>query len=65
MTNKQLVVPLRIEAKFLEDAIQVTPPLADFKRLPWNNGMEDLNFDHPYISDGVVHEPFESGFMLN
>lgn len=65
MSDYQIVVPLRIEAKYLKEAKQVTPALADFSKLPWNNGEEDLNFSQPYISDGIVHEPFESGFLLN
>lgn len=62
--SHQIVVPIRVEAKYLEDDTQVTPPLADFSKLPWNNGTEDINFDQPNVSDGVIHEPFEKGLIL-
>lgn len=65
MPNNQIVVPLRIEGKYLEHDTQVSPPLADFSKLPWNDGQSDINFDQPFVSDGLVHQPFENSYTLN
>ena len=64
-SSNQLVVPFRIEGKFLQHSLQVTPPTADFSKLPWNNGNTDIHFNQPYVSDGLIREPFEKKLILN
>ena len=48
----------------LDHPRQVAPPLADFTRLPWNDGKQDLNFDQPYLGNGVIHQPFANQQLL-
>jgi len=64
MSQAFLKIPLRIEGLFLTEDQQVCSPLADFTRLPWNNGTEDLNFDQPYVGDGIMHQPFGTQNLL-
>lgn len=42
----------------------VSSPLADFTKLPWNDGSKDINFDQPFIGDGIVHQPFANQNLL-
>ncbi len=64
MENYYLRVPIRIEAKYIKSERMVSSPLADFTNLPWNDGKEDINFDQPFVSDGIIHQPFESQNLL-
>lgn len=61
----KIVVPVRIEGKYLDKPQQVSSPLADFTKLPWTDGKSDHNFEQPYVADGIIHEPFgdENTFM--
>jgi len=54
----KIVVPIRIEGKYLDKPQQVSSPLADFTKLPWSDGKSDYNFEQPYVADGIIHEPF-------
>lgn len=65
MSGNRVVVPIKIEGKFCKAAQQVAPALADFTRLPWNDGLQDINFNQPFMGEGIMHEPFESGMILN
>ena len=55
-----IIVPIQIEGMFLSSDRMVTAPLADFSKLPWNNGLEDFHFDQPFVADGIVHQAFSS-----
>jgi len=62
--SNYLIVPVRIEAKYLESSCMAASPLADFTKLPWNDGTKDINADNPFVADGIVHQPFESQNIL-
>jgi len=64
LNNNYLIVPVRIEAKYLESSCMAASPLADFTKLPWNDGTKDINTDNPFVADGIVHQPFESQNIL-
>ncbi|HEY8098984.1 MAG TPA: hypothetical protein VIE65_23210 [Methylobacter sp.] len=64
MNKNYLIVPVRIEAKYLESSCMAASPLADFTKLPWNDGTKDINADNPFVADGIVHQPFESQNIL-
>jgi hypothetical protein len=54
-----LVIPIRIEAQYLETDRMVNSPLADFTKLPWNDGENDINYDVPFLRDSIMHHPFK------
>ncbi len=64
MPNSYLTVHIKVEAMYLASERQVASPLADFSKLPWNDGTQDINFDQPFVSDGIVHEPFASQGLI-
>jgi hypothetical protein len=64
MAFNYLYIPLRIEGNFLNSARQVSSPLADFSKLPYNYGSSDKNFSQPFVADGIVHEPFADDNLL-
>ena len=41
-------IPIRVEALSLERDSYVCSPLADFQKLPWNDGSQDHNFSNPF-----------------
>lgn len=60
-----IAVPIRIEAKYLEADKMVCAPLADFKKLPWNDGKNDINYDVPFLRDSIMHHPFhDQNYLL-
>jgi hypothetical protein len=72
MSQNYSLVPIRIEGLFLTTSKQVSAPLADFSKLPWNNQLSDINSNNAFVSDGIINEPFsdlnlllESGLHLH
>lgn len=59
-----LNIPIRIEALYLDSPRQVASPLADFSKLPWNDGTQDRHFSQPFVGDGIIHQPFGSQNLL-
>ena len=59
-----LNIPIRVEGLFLDSPKQVASPLADFSKLPWNDGTQDYNFSQPFVGDGIVHQPFGSQNLM-
>ncbi len=59
-----LIIPIRIEGLCLDHPKQVVSPIADFSKLPWSNGTEDFNFSQPFVSNGVLREPFEEPGLI-
>ncbi len=64
MSNNFINIPFQIEGLVLTHDKMVMSPLADFTKLPWNNGNEDINFDQPFIGDGIIRQPFGSQDFL-
>lgn len=56
--SKSLFVPIRIEGLFLTENSYVCSPLADFEKLPWNDGSQDYNYETPFLGDSIVNVPF-------
>ncbi len=56
--SKSLFVPIRIEGLFLTENSYVCSPLADFEKLPWNDGNQDYNYETPFLGDSIVNMPF-------
>lgn len=56
--SKSLLVPIRIEGLFLTENSYVCSPLADFEKLPWNDGSQDYNYEAPFLGDSIVNMPF-------
>lgn len=54
-----LIVPFRIEALVLEEGINVCPPVANFKELPWYDPKDgQINPQNPYLGSTISHKPF-------
>jgi len=60
MEKSYLLVPMRVQAMSLSDGQSVVGGTADFSRLPWNNGKEDINPDTAFISEEIVRTPLEN-----
>ena len=61
--NSMLMVPMRIDALWVQDSLPVLQPMADFSQLPYTDpqakgGPEDINPDVAFISEKVVAEPY-------
>ncbi len=55
-----LMVPVRVDALVLETDLKVTETSADFSRLPYFDGIQDINPRKPYISETVLGKPFQN-----
>ena len=60
-----LMVPVHLDALFLEHSEPAADPTADFRDLPYYDSQEDrdVNGDTPWIGDSVVTPPFENSNM--
>lgn len=61
MTNI-MMVPLRLDALFLEADEKVLPQMLDFTQLPYydkGNTQSPVNSDEPYISENITTKPFQ------
>ncbi len=54
-----LMVPIHLDALFLQRDTFVAEAMADFTRLPYFNGQRDVNPDIANISEEIVIEPFQ------
>jgi hypothetical protein len=60
-TPSSLLIPIRIEAKFLEKDTIVCAPTADYTSLPWIDSNGNIfNGDVPFLGDSIINEPFSS-----
>lgn len=53
-----LLIPIHIDALFLERDQLVSPPTADFSQLPYHANGTDYNPDTPNLSESVLSLPF-------
>ena len=53
------MVPIHLDALFLQRDTFVAEAMADFTRLPYFNGQRDVNPDIANISEDIVIEPFQ------
>lgn len=54
-----LVVPVQLNATYIEGSRTVTDAKADFSRLPWSNGAKDNNSSTPFLGESVLSPPFQ------
>ena len=54
-----LLVPIHLDAFLLKIDQPVLNAKADFTRLPYTNGTQDVNGDVAYISEEIISEPFQ------
>lgn len=54
-----LLVPIHLDALSLKTDQPVLDAKADFTRLPYTDGTQDINGDVAYISEEIVSEPFQ------
>jgi hypothetical protein len=54
-----LLVPIRADALSLAADQPALETMADFTRLPYNDGERDVNADTANISEGIVSQPFQ------
>src|SRR5262249_53588262 len=55
-----LMVPIHLDALVLErEQAVVAAPTADFTRLPYFNGIHDVNGDTGYLSEALLSSPFQ------
>jgi len=60
-----LMVPIYLDALFLENDKLIANAMADFTRLPYFNGERDVNSNIANISEEVVNQPFQNkNFLL-
>lgn len=60
-----LVVPISINARYLESGMSVNDATAEFRRLPWSNKDEVYNSSTPFLGEAVMSPPFQDqNFVL-
>src|SRR5262249_52244560 len=55
-----LMVPIHLDALRLKSETTVIEAMADFSRLPYNDGARDANSEIANISEEIVSKPFQS-----
>ena len=62
---KVLMVPVHMDARYLENSVTAAEPTADFRGLPYYDSQEgrDVNSDTPWLGESVVSPPFENSNM--
>lgn len=55
-----LMVPIHLDALFLKNDKLVAEAMADFTRLPYFNGKQDVNSNIANISEEIVTQPFQN-----
>ncbi|NES69741.1 MAG: hypothetical protein F6K24_33260, partial [Okeania sp. SIO2D1] len=59
MTNI-LLVPIHLDALYLNQQEAVVEEMTDYSKLPYFDGQQQRNNDKPYLSDTVLSPPFEN-----
>ncbi|MGP0064350.1 MAG: hypothetical protein ACLQGP_12220 [Isosphaeraceae bacterium] len=57
--GETLLVPVRVDALWVNNSQLVVGATADFRRLPYNDGSRDVNPDVANLSENVVCQPFQ------
>jgi hypothetical protein len=62
MRSKTLLVPVHLDALYLEEQFLVTEAFADFKKLPYRDEINniDINADTTNISESILSLPFQN-----
>ena len=64
MAAAVLLVPIHLDALQLNVNTLVRGALADFSKLPYFNGSNDINTDTAFISENIVSDPFQNQDLL-
>lgn len=59
MEDIALVAPLAVSCMEVDPSTILAQPVADFSRLPFNDGHRDINPGRPFLADETVSRPFE------
>jgi hypothetical protein len=59
MAEKTLLLPLELDALYLEEGISVVDNLR-LNELPYFNGKRDVNADNPNLSETIISQPFQN-----
>jgi len=54
-----LLVPIHLDALWVESERDVVQGFADFTALPWSNGRRDVNPDTPWLAEAILTPPFQ------
>lgn len=54
-----LLVPVHLDALYVEHQHSVVAPMADFSRLPYFNGKRDINAGTPWVGEAIASRPFQ------
>src|SRR5262249_2386765 len=55
-----LFVPIHVDALSVQTGVNVVGPTADFSRIPYFDGREDINPDIPFLSEELLAVPFQN-----
>jgi len=64
MSDSVIVVPLHLDALYVQDPSPVAPPSADFSRLPFFDGQQDHNASIPWLGDSAANDSFDAARLL-
>ncbi|MDX2030917.1 MAG: hypothetical protein SF339_09630 [Blastocatellia bacterium] len=56
-----ILVPIHLDALYLQTETQVTEAMAEFSRLPYFDGKADVNPDIAFVSEEIASQPFQDG----
>ena len=60
MGESVISVPIHLDALYVKEQSTVAPAMADFRRLPYFDGQQDINAQAPWLGETAASEPFGS-----
>ena len=60
MKQHLLLIPIHVDALYLDADNLLIEPTADFSRLPFFNGKRDVNSDIAYVSENFISQPLQN-----
>jgi hypothetical protein len=65
VASNSLIVPIQLNALYVEAGQTVAGEIADFSRLPWSSDEEDFNSSTPFLGESILSPPFQDkNFVL-
>lgn len=61
--SRFLVAPIHVDALCIVHAQLANGSMADFSRLPYFNGHQDIQASIPYLSENLLAKPFQNGSL--
>ncbi len=59
-----LMVPIHLDALYLEEDTSVVDTMVDFSKLPYSTNKKDVNSDTANISENIISQPFDKSLIL-